>query len=75
MEAEQVLPVLSQAETNRIQIELIAESGLNPIEWICHNSQRFREVIESCPELAEMHRQNPHACMDFVKQKLKIEKE
>lgn len=40
---------------HNLQIELIKESNIDPLEWIEKNSARYREFINSHSELASLY--------------------
>ena len=65
-------PALSLEETNRIQMELGTEEGIDLDEWIQENSAQFRAIIENHPELTELYHQKPEEFKKRIKELLKL---
>jgi len=71
MEQPQPIPALSLEETNRIQLELGTEGGMDLEKWIQENSEHFRAILDTRPELADLYRREPEKFKKILKKMLR----
>lgn len=64
----------SWEEVHQLQINLIEESKLEPMDWIDKYSRRFRQIIEEHPELYKLYKNNVEGLKDFIHRELGDEK-